>query len=371
MEKYFPQGIATDKSFCNREDERAAIKTSIESHEHLVLIAPRRYGKSSLITQVLKENTFPGVCIDLFFVLTQPEVTKAIAEGVSTIIGSILPKTQAAGKKLVNSIAALNPKLTINILGQKVEISAKQTNEKTISELLLALDHVTQKTKKTCVIVLDEFQQIGELKENHAIEAAIRHAVERSKNVSYIFCGSKRHLLNEMFSDKSRPLYHLCDLMSINRISNKAYSNFLNKMAKTKWKKPLSSDVISEIIYLTENHPYYINSLCRRLWRETKLPTVSDVRKSWDNYVNQQAVWILDDLSRLTLNRRKILAAIAHEATEEPQGQAFSRRAGVTPSTIQRTLVDLYKLDMIFQDEEGFYHVLDPAVSYFIRQQSI
>src|SRR5262249_2500141 len=153
------------------------------------------------------------------------------------IFNSLLPKTKLACHKLINSITALNPKLMINMLGHKVEISTKQTTEKTISELLLALDQLCQKLKKFCVIVFDEFQQIGELKENHAIEAAIRHAVERSSQVSYIFCGSKRHLLNEMFSDRSRPLYHLCDLMTINRIEASSYHNFLNKMAKNKWKK--------------------------------------------------------------------------------------------------------------------------------------
>lgn len=368
MERFFPQGIVTDNAFCNRENERLAMKASIESHEHVVLIAPRRYGKSSLITQVLKENNFPAVCIDLFFVLTQAEVTKSVAEGVSIIIGSLLPKTKTAGRKLIDFIIALNPKLTINVFGQKVEIGTRQTTEKTISELLLALDQIAQKVQKSCVVVFDEFQQIGELKGNHAIEAAIRHAVERSSRVSYIFCGSKRHLLNEMFSDKSRPLYHLCDLMTINRIETISYEPFLNKMAKNKWKTYLDKDVILEILYLTENHPYYVNALCRRLWRNNKMPSLSEVRNSWDDYIAKQSVWIIDDLSRLTLNRRKVITALAYQPVCEPQGQAFSEKTGLNPSAIKKALTDLNKLDLIYQDKQGYYHVLDPAVSYFIRQ---
>ncbi len=119
MERYFPQGIATDNAFCNREFERAAIKASIESHEHTVLIAPRRYGKSSLIAQALKEHNFPGISIDLFFVLTQAEVTNIITESVSKIISDLLPKTKSAAQKLLDSIMALNPKLTVNVFGQK------------------------------------------------------------------------------------------------------------------------------------------------------------------------------------------------------------------------------------------------------------
>ncbi|MAZ39161.1 MAG: hypothetical protein CMF49_03495 [Legionellales bacterium] len=367
MSKYFPQGIANDEAFCNRENERSAVSACIESHEHLVLIAPRRYGKSSLISQVLKENHFPGTCIDLFFVLSQSEVTKSIAEGVSRIVNEIMPATKAAGKKILQSVATLNPKLTINLLGQRIELSAKQSEEKSISELLLALDEIARKTKKTCVLVLDEFQQIGELKENHAIEAAIRHAVERSTNVSYIFCGSKHHLLNEMFSDKSRPLYHLCDLMMINRISTVSYQNFLNKMAKSKWKQHLNEDALSEIIYLTENHSYYINALCRRLWREKHAPLISEVRKSWNEYVIQQGAWIIDELSRLTLNRRKVLVTLASEKTKEPQGESFCKKARLSASGVKRALNDLIKSDMVLKSQDGYYHILDPAISYFIR----
>ncbi len=370
-ERYFPQGIATDHAFCNRETERSIVKSSIESHEHIVLVAPRRYGKTSLITQVLKENKFPGISIDFFFVLTQADASKHIGEGVSQIISMLLPKTKAACAKLINAVKVINPKLTFNLLGQKLEISTKQTTEKSISELLLALDQFADKADKSCVVVLDEFQQIGELKENHAIESAIRHAVERSQRVSYIFCGSKRHLLNEMFSDKSRPLYHLCDLMTIDRISTNCYHQFLNETAKKKWKKIINKDVVIEIIHLTENHPYYVNALCRRLWRSDNVPTLGKVRTTWDDYVNQQAPWIITDLSELTLNRKKVITALAFQPTHEPQGLSFSNRTGLNPSGIKKSLSDLQKLDLTYQDKEGYYHVLDPAIAYFIRQNAL
>jgi len=280
----------------------------------------------------------------------------------------LLPKTKSACDKLIEKVKTINPKLTFDLLGQKLEISIKQTTEKSISELLLALDHFADKANKSCVIVFDEFQQIGELKEKHAIEAAIRHAVERSRRVSYIFCGSKRHLLNKMFSDKSRPLYHLCDLMVIDRINTSCYQKFLHEMAQMRWKKFLNKDVAIEIIELTENHPYYINALCRRLWRYDDLPTIGNVRKTWAEYVNQQAPWIITDMSGLTLNRKKVLMALANRPTDEPQGQNFSIQTGLNPSGIKKSLDDLQKLDLIYRDKDGYYCVLDPAIAYFIRQ---
>lgn len=371
MQEYFPQGVATDDSFCNRIQERQALKNSIKNNEHLVLVAPRRHGKTSLLTSVLEDNQFPGVSIDFFFVLTQAEVIKMTSDGVSHIITQLLPKSQSAAKKILDAVMALNPKLTFTLFGQKLEIGSRQSTEKTISGLLLALDQFAAKAKKSCVVIFDEFQQIAELKENHAVEAAIRHAVERSKYVSYIFCGSKRHLLNEMFSDKNRPLYHLCDLMTIERIAASEYHSFINQRAKKKWKKILNQDILEEITDLTETHPYYVNALCRRLWHEDKLPTLAEVRTAWDKFVDQQSIWIANDISRLSLNRRKVLTALAIQPTNEPQGQEFSSRAGLSASATKTCLDDLQKLDMIYIKSDNYYHILDPAIAYFIRSHAV
>ena len=73
IEKYFPQGIATGTAFCNRTEERKLLKNSVASNEHTVLVAPRRYGKTSLITQVLKDVDHPSVNMDFFFVVTHAE----------------------------------------------------------------------------------------------------------------------------------------------------------------------------------------------------------------------------------------------------------------------------------------------------------
>lgn len=366
---FFPQGVATNSFFCNRYKERTMLKSSIENHENLVLIAPRRYGKTSLIAQVLAENSIAGTSIDFFFVLSQAEVKSSITEAVANIAKQLLPKSHSACQNIINRVREVNPKLTFNVLGQKLEITNNQST-KSISEILLALEHFAQETDKSCVLVLDEFQQIAELKENHAIEAEIRHAVERSQRVSYIFCGSKRHLLNEMFSNQSRPLYHLCDLMTIDRISTTCYQEFLKQMSLKRWGEVIDIDVIDELILLTENHPYYLNALCRYVWHREDIPKIGQVRAIWQDYVARQSPWIIADISELTLNRKRVLVALSQDSTDEPQGFAFSSRVGLSSSAIQKCLLDLQRLDMVYKSSEGRYQVLDPAVAYYIRQNS-
>jgi hypothetical protein len=365
--KYFPQGIAIDRAFCNRVNERERLKKKITANEHTVLMAPRRYGKTSLIAQTLKENNFLAASIDFFFVLNQTEVTKHLFERVSELMLQLMPKGKAAAKKLLDSMQALNPRLSFSFFGQKLELSVGHYNEKSISDVLLVLDYLAQKSSQRCVLVFDEFQQIGSLKENHAIEAAIRHAVERSQAVSYVFCGSKRHLLSKMFSDKARPLYHLCDLMVIDRIDSSCYLSFLQQLAKKRWKNELSMDAFTEIVDLTGNHPYYVNALCRSLWDLDSPPGVALVRSAWKHYVEQQSPWIMTDLSGLTLNRRKVLQALALRPTAEPQSASFVERLSMGHASIKKAITALLDLDMLYRDKVGLYRVLDPAINYFIQ----
>lgn len=365
--RYFPQGIATDAAFCDRENERALLKTRIEAHEHSVLVAPRRYGKTSLMTQVLFENDFSGLSIDFFFVLTHAEVVSLIVSHISKLMLSMMPKSAAAAKRMLEYLSALHPKLSFNLFGQQLEINVHQPDDKSITEVLLALDDLAQKTKKTCVLIFDEFQQIGELNESHSIEASIRHAVERSKQVSYIFCGSKRHLLDEMFSNRSRPLYHLCDLMSIDRIPSPYYYEFLKKLSKKNWGKLISDDAIAEILELTNNHPYYVNALCRNLWRGDLPPDTVNVFNSWSTYVKQQSPWIISDISKITLNRRKVLQALAKQPIKQPHSLQFTSQLSVSPGSIRKILEDLFALDLVYVDQDGYTRVLDPAIEFYLN----
>lgn len=368
MSKNFPQGIALASEFCNRDTERKDLKKSIELHEHVVIIAPRRYGKTSLISKVLQEVKYPSASIDFFFVEKQSEVEKQIEILVSKIASKIVQKNKKAAQKFVDNLKKFNPKLTLNLLGQKLEITSHHTAEINISELLLSLDNLAEQAEQTCIVVMDEFQQIAELKESHAIEAAIRHAVERSRYVSYIFCGSKRHMLDEMFSDRSRPLYHLCDLMTVKRISTKSYIPFIDKKAVKRWNSPLPQDALQEIFTLTENHPYYINTLCRRLWHYDTLPDISIVQREWQQYVTKQAPWIINDIEKLSLSRKKVLFALAHTPTKALHGKAFSDQAALTPSGVQKSFEYLKNHDLVYEGPDHLYHVMDPAISYFIRQ---
>jgi uncharacterized protein len=364
----FPQGYAMGEAFYDRASERAILKNRIQHNAHSVIVAPRRYGKTSLIHQVLWEMKLPGKRIDLLPATNSAFVHKAIQETFSTLFYQLAPASQKAKRAIIDFIRDLHPKLTLTLLGQTLEMSSKTAlPEDSLIDLLQGLNALAKSTQQKAILCFDEFQQIGELKNRHTIEASIRHAVESSSHVVYIFSGSNRHLLSQMFSDKTRPLYHLCELMRLDRIPFDIYLNILKELAKKQWQKGISEGMLTEILQLTQCHPYYVNALCRQLWQMPTPPDVAQVQKTWLNYIDTQGSWISDDLARLSPNQRNIMAALARCPTDAPYRHAFTQQVKMGASSIKKALDTLLSEDFIYSDAQQDYRVLDPAMATYLN----
>lgn len=235
-----------------------------------------------------------------------------------------------------------------------------------LSMVFKELTHVA--TLHIAHMVFDEFQQISELKENHSIEALIRHAVERSQSITYLFSGSNRHMLGEMFSQSSRPLYRLCRIMSLDRIKEKEYIPFINQAASLKWNRPLSKDFIKKILFLTERHPFYVNALCHEIWMSDNIEeNTSWVESIWESYVLQHKSIIVADIISLPLNQKKIIKELSQKPEKAIYSSAFSIKLKISTASIRRAMGALLLKDIVFEDENNFFRVLDPGVAYYFK----
>ncbi len=369
----FPAGIAFGDAFCNRVQEREKLKKSINSNQHIALISPRRYGKTSLMTQVLQENKHPSCMMDFFAAGNEKFVQDIIIKEVGRLLMTLLPKQKQMKEKLFSLFANFNPKIVLSALGQTIELfPAHQQVDETIKDLLLKLDNVAMVVKKRVVLVFDEFQQVGGLKESHVIEASIRHAAERSQNVNYFFSGSDRHMLEQMFSSKSRPLYRLCHLMTLGRIHRTDYENFIQAAAKKQWKAMLSDEVLTSIFEVSQYHPYYVNVICRLIWNEDSMCTDTDaVYDLWHTYVRDHIPLLAQDIGALSPNQRSLLYALAVTPTAEPQGQRFLSTASLAAGSVKQALQVLEQKDFIYQRDDKVYAILDPAIYTYLQQLAL
>lgn len=362
MEQYFPLGLAVGDAFCNRVKERQWIADNIKNTRHSLLISPRRYGKTSLANQVLVENHYESAKFDLLLVSDDMSVQQEILEQVGLLIGKLMPLQVKAFEVVKKFLGTLKPEISINENGPKITFTPSTPPKKSIIEVLLQLDKLAAYQDKKVVLFLDEFQQIGTIKDHKIIEAAIRHAAERAQNTSYIFSGSNRHLLLEMFQDNLRPLFHLCEEIRISRMQAEDYRPYMQHAAQKQWQAELAEASFMEILTLTKRHPYYINLLCSRLWREQSPPGVELIHHVWESYCQEQRSRVSGGLSSLSPNQRAVVRSIAKHPTQQPMSAHFQQYTGLSTASLAQSLKVLRDKDIIYEDDDGYHRLLDPVI---------
>ncbi len=364
--KFFPEGIALGEAFLNRQEECKYLISRIKANKHSVLMAPRRYGKTSLVLRVASEMKIPYCAMDLLAAYSEEYVRDQIISKVGGLVFELLPKINKAKEKLIAIFKQMKPEITLDAFGQRLVLKLSNKPLQDISETLLKLDETANHFNKKAVIFMDEFQQISKLANSHSLEASIRHAVERSENISYVFSGSNRSLLNQMFGDQSRPLYRLCQTISITRMPKEIYVNYFSACAAAKWKNSLSANSLEKIFELTELHPFYINVLCQLLWEESTPPSEEKIITLWHEYVKTQKHIISHDITELSANQRKLITALAKTPTKEVQAVEFLTPLKISSSSARQALEVLLRADLVHRDAEGSYRILDPAMRYYL-----
>ncbi|MFN7097620.1 MAG: AAA family ATPase [Gammaproteobacteria bacterium] len=368
---YFPTGIADSESFCNRKLELSKLGQNIVKGAHTLLYSPRRYGKSSLAKQAVKHAQIPHAEIDFFVAIDATSVEKQFLYGVKQLIQSVSDTPEQWFHVLRNFFNKANKKWTIGITGFSLELIPERNNDVAVNILdaLMALEHVLAKKKQRVLFFIDEFQEISHLAEAKAIEGAIRHFAQSTKHVVFIFSGSNRHLLINMFNDRSRPLYLLCDRIQLNRITVADYKIHLNKIAFDTWKAALSETTFQKIINYTECHPFYVNILCDRLWSHlNNLPTVNDVETVWLSYVNEQRTETRRELLTLGTAQLKMLVAIASGENHALTRLEIQQKLKLTSSAITQALQALEEKDYIEKQEERIFVIINPLLKASLLQ---
>ena len=364
--RYFPSGIATGEAFCNRDQLRAQLWTHIQEGTHTVIMAPRRYGKSSLMTQVLLENHCRYGWVDFLSCANESAVQDKLLKCIAELTERLTSGTSKLQKVLQHFFERMRPEIILGVAGQKVILHMDpQDAAHNISEALMQLDAYVHSLGLRVVLVLDEFQQLAQLPQAHALEANIRHAVERSQAITYLFSGSERHMLANMFGAHERPLYRLCHVLPVERIQPQDYEPFLQEAAQAHWGESLDKKAFDRLIELTSCHPFYVNALCQTLWRLPASPSQEDVDRLWHEYVHFHKSIITSEVGRLSLNQLQVLSTLALHPTKQPYAHEFMMKVKLSQSSLKLALQALLDKDLVYQ-KDGQYQVLDPGLRYYL-----
>lgn len=372
----FPLGIATGDAHCNRTEERAELRRNIGAGTHTWLWSRRRMGKTSLVEQVLQDlagGEIASAAIDLLVAHDAEDLEGRLRAAVEDVSARIAPGGRKASETLGDAFRALAPEFSLGAMGLKLRLSPPGPPARGIMELLLGLDRAAGAVQRRVVMVLDEFQQVAQLSARRAprsLEGAIRHAVERSVNVTYLFSGSQKHLLAAMFEEEERPLYRLCRKMTLDRISEADYRAFLRNAGETRWGRVATDDAITRILKRTARHPYYFNALCARLWAARRPPTPASVDAQWSRIVEEEGRVAAGRVVRLSASQRAVLRAIAHidGGMEHPGSHRVLSALRLPTSTGNQAREVLEREDLIRQQDDGLWTLVDPVVAAYLRR---
>lgn len=371
MRKYFPLGKAYGEAFCNRVKEIQWLKGNLINVKHSLLIAPRRYGKSSLAEKAIAETKIAFIKINFHLCTSEEEITQIIVNSVTRLIGKAIGQVE----KVITSVKKyglnLTPRISFGNDIATLELIPRQKDNYavTISESLLLIEKLLREKNQKAIIFFDEFQEISKIDKGTSIEGAIRTAAQEMQNLSIIFSGSIRSLLLRMFDDESRPLYKLCRKLKLKRISASDYKKHINKIAFETWNKELDEETFNEIMQLSNRYPYYVNYLCDVIWEENnQLPKIDDVRQAWSIVVEEEWSDALKEISFLSISQRKILKFIATSYVTSITSQKTCAELGMPSSTIFSAVEILIEKDYVEIDESGHYQIINPLLSAVLAE---
>lgn len=369
MENPFCYGEAVaGEFFTNRENEIKTLKNTLKSGQNVIIISPRRYGKTSLIKKVLSDLKREGlltVYIDLFPATSKEKLVHIYAKAIAE---DLTPKAKKALLAIREFLPRLIPRLVVKTNGStEFEFSFdfdSKNRMPILEDLYEAVHKIAVQRKKQAVVVFDEFQEILNF-EDDEVERSMRSHFQFHRDVAYAFLGSKTHLMYNIFNDNNRPFYKSGMFFPLKKMSPDVLSKWVEKRFLES-KIQLEKEALDRIIYLTANHPYFVQMLCHFIWNlhhDEKLITVKEVENSLNEVLVSQSENYLNICDNLTAKQRQFIIALAKEPEANIFSQEFltSNRLG-TPSNVQRIVRSLIDKSII-DKEDGkyiFYDVFFP-----------
>ncbi len=359
--------------FCDREQELKLMLSNCLNYTDMTLISQRRLGKTGLIMRLfdeIKENhtNISTIYIDILASRQIDDFIKLLAEGA---IRTFKPKT-SIGDKFMSLIKSLRPQLSFdNITGEpQLQLTYNTAKEKEYT--LRGLFEFLDQQGTHIVIAIDEFQQIREYPEEN-MEALLRTYIQHTHNLTFIFSGSKKHLMTDIFINEKKPFYSSTTFVSLDKISSASYFSFIKRLF-TQSERNISDDAINFILEWTCRHTYYTQQLCHTIFANGDSTIDTDtVKDACNQLLNQGEYTYLQYRQMLTPKQWNFLIAVAKEGivSKATSAEFLSKYKLGTPSTVTRLIDSLREKGLLNDNlriDGTSYSINDVFLSHWLER---
>lgn len=363
---YFGNEVHNEE-FCNRVDELKELKSDISNGLNVLLYAPRRFGKTSLLKKLQDELKDDSSTKVIFFDWMSVSSIDEFLDKYFHAIASSLESSSDKVMKLFKDMLQIRPNITMKISNSS-DVSygvsfAKKELESSFEDIINLPFQYAQKSGKKIVVIFDEFQEV----EQFDIEKKLRTLIQtHGSDVAYIFSGSKKSILSAMFNDKNRAFYKSVKHLSIKGISLPDWSLFAHERF-TQTDKVIEEAHIKTIFEITSGFPYYMQQLLYHVWQMCQ--------KSVDEGMIQEALSLMLEreydlyayiYSSLTPNQKNTLKYIVNFDGTNLYSNENLGQTNLSASTLKSTLESLLKKDICDRVGDRYY-LVDPFMKYWLQ----
>ena len=368
---FLTYGYNGPEYFCDREEETQRLTSLLVNGNHVALMSPRRMGKTGLIRHCFSQQELQQ---DYYLFIVDIYATKSLGELIyemgKAILSVLKSKERRAWERFIQIAGSLRTGITFDAMGQpswNLEIGDIQSPKISLDEIFQYLSTAD----KPCIVAIDEFQTIMDYPEQN-VEALLRTYIQQCNNAWFVFSGSKRHMMGEMFSSPARPFYQSASVISLKPIALDAYSAFITHHFEQGGFR-IDLEAIKYIYDKFEGTTWYIQKICNEIYAMAdpdKTCGLKEVESAINNAIEEKDDTYQDLMARLSAKQKVLLIALARSGRDvQPTSGAFIKKYHLTSaSAVQRSLSALQDKDIV-TNSNGQYFIYDYFLFFWLNKE--
>ena len=366
---FIVSGSIDPKYFCDRREESARLIKSVTSGNNLLLLSPRRMGKTGLIQFCYGKQKLSGhhrFFIDILHTTGLKEFTYLLGKEV---FNKLLSADRRMPGLLIRTLKSISGKLGFDPVSGlpafSLELGDIDRPEYTLEEIFTCL----QETGRPCIVSINEFQQIAKYPEKN-IEALLHSNIQRTSNARFILAGSGRHLMQEMFTSSARPFYQSADLLELGPIDRSIYIDFVTGHFRRRGRN-IEPDTVGKVYDMFEGNTYCIQKTFNESFADTakgKTCTPETTDNAVRSIITSFSPTYREILSNIPEKQKELLYSIAIDRKAESiTSSAFIRRHSLTSaSSVQSASRKLLEKGLVTVND-GIWSISDMFFGMWIR----
>ena len=365
--------LALDEAFTDREDEIRELTADVRNGQDVVLFAPRRYGKSSLIWRVAQQLVGDGVLVaqvDLMRTPTKEKLAEKLAKAIYDEIAS--PLFRARERLRMFAGLRIAPTATIDPEDGSLSFSfdaraAHADLDATLEGLLALPGRLAAERGRRVALVLDEFQEVVEI--DSGLLKLMRSVFQEQPEVAHVYLGSARHMIERIFNDEHEPFWRSAKQRELGAIPRAPFERYAGA-AFARTDKELDALVCAAVLDVTHGHPYATQELLYFLWEETpsgEAATSERLARALTSTLHSEHAHFSLLWSRAAAAQRLVLQALAAEQPGRPLSGEYRRRHSLpVAATVQTALAALGAAELVARVGRGEYRIAEPFLAEWI-----